>query len=81
MGFIRGGKSNSVSNESFWKSLQQTSQIACKREDTADGVRHPAEVLSLLLEDRPGPKDRSSQEGRRLQLHLRKTFLTELLNN
>ena len=67
-----------MSNESFWKWLQQMSPAACKREE---GMCRPAEVLRVLLEDGPGAQGPKFPGRREAQLHLRKTFLTKLLKS
>lgn len=65
----------SMFNESFWESLQQVSQTACKREDTAEGVRFILPTFSRSLGGQTQAQ-RQKLPGGRLQLHLRKTFLT-----
>lgn len=57
------GKSNSVFHESFWKSLQQVSQTACKREDMAEGVRFILPTFSAFSW-RTDPGTRTEVTGR-----------------
>lgn len=45
-----------VFNESFWKSLQQISQTACKREDMAEGVRFILPTFMFSWRTDRGPR-------------------------
>lgn len=71
--FTRYGKSNSVSNKSFWKSAQ-VSQTQPEREKTWQRARGSA-LQRSLFSWRTDPPRLQKCPGGRLQLHLRKTLL------